>query len=505
MLRSVFSNWLGLLLMGVISVILTPILIHGLGDVYFGMWVLLSSALDYYGLLDLGMRWTLFRYVARFKGANERAALNQVLLTALVGTVAIGLLLVGLTLILVVVLPDFFNVAGPARYRFCWLLVLLGISVAVTLPVYLLGAYLRGLQRFDLYNLALIVSAVLRAGLLVAAMRWGYGVLTVGAVTLAVAVVSLAMHWRLVRWADPEVSLELRQFSLALARELASFSFFSFLNNTGERLRSYTDSIVIGRVLGVRLITPFNVATRLIGYFDSIVSSVHGPLMARMSELDGQSRLGDLQQTFLGGTRVTALLSLFCASLLLFDGQAIIRLWVGLEFLSSYPLVLVLAAGYSVALAQHPCQLVIFARAQYHRILGWWTLAEGVVNILLSIYWAKKYGLLGIALGTAVPLLVVKIFVQPLYALRVVKLTGWEYLTRGLAPPVATCGLFLALCWLAGPTPMSFSFLQLLWRVSWQAGLFGLLSYSLALRDRERMSLRRLGRQLATSLHLIRA
>ncbi len=46
MLRSIFSNWLGLVVMGVTSVILTPILIHGLGDFYYGMWVLFASTLD---------------------------------------------------------------------------------------------------------------------------------------------------------------------------------------------------------------------------------------------------------------------------------------------------------------------------------------------------------------------------------------------------------------------------------------------------------------------------
>src|SRR6266852_2170932 len=156
MLRNVFSNWVGLLVMGITSVILTPILIHGLGDFHYGMWVLVSSALDYYGLLDLGMRTTLHRFVARLKGIDEREALNETIGTALAISVGISLLVLGLTPVLVSFLPKFFVLQGTARETFRTLTALLGVGVAVLFPARVLGAYLCGLQRFDLYNLVLI-------------------------------------------------------------------------------------------------------------------------------------------------------------------------------------------------------------------------------------------------------------------------------------------------------------------------------------------------------------
>src|SRR5256885_9681334 len=54
-----------------------------------------------------------------------------------------------------------------------------------------------------------------------------------------------------------------------------------------------SDSIVIARILGAALITPFSVAARLMEYFKQIVSGVGGPLMGRMSELDGQAQYKD--------------------------------------------------------------------------------------------------------------------------------------------------------------------------------------------------------------------
>src|SRR5579863_2553524 len=176
MLRSIFSNWLALAVTGLTYILLTPILIHGLGDFYYGMWVLVVSVLDYYGLLDMGMRWTFFRFVARFNGANDRVALNQTFTTALALAAVIGVFLIALTLSLVILLPSFFKLAGHERHVFQWLVSLLGLSVAVTFPTQLLGAFLRGFQRFDLDNVGLVFSTLVRAGLLAAVVHWGYGV-----------------------------------------------------------------------------------------------------------------------------------------------------------------------------------------------------------------------------------------------------------------------------------------------------------------------------------------
>src|ERR1700730_9991059 len=109
MLRNILSNWFGLVVLGVISVILTPAMVHGLGNMYYGMWVLVGSLVDYSGLLDMGMRATLFRYVAYFRGANQRAGLNQTVATgvkiALCAMFLCALGFVGLS----IVLPPFFK------------------------------------------------------------------------------------------------------------------------------------------------------------------------------------------------------------------------------------------------------------------------------------------------------------------------------------------------------------------------------------------------------------
>ena len=462
MLRSIFSNWLAFLLIGIISFLITPFMIHRLGDFQFGIYTLAFSVAGYSDLLEQGIRSTLQRFVARLSGTRDREGTNVVFSTALALTCVVAVAVILICAGLSRSLPLFFKLAVSQRELFAWLLILLGLNVGVGFPAALLGSYLTGLQRFDLYNIVAIVRQVIRAGLIVLVLLRGHGMLAVAVCVLVSTIITLPLNWWLIRVVDTEVRFAFRLVRLGMARELLSFSMWMLLSNAGQFLRESTDSIVIGRVLGAALITPFTVAARFVNYFRPIIGGIVSPLLPRIAELDGQNRQADMQELFLRVTRISALVSLAVGALILLDGRSLLLHWVGRQYLSSYPVLVLLTIGTVVSLAQLGAAGALAAVGR-HRAYGVWTLAEGVANLILSVYWARKYGIVGVALGTAVPLLAVKLVLQPWYVARVLKFTLWQYVREALARPVAVCILLLALC-----TPWGgFQAVDSIWRFLW--------------------------------------
>jgi O-antigen/teichoic acid export membrane protein len=442
MTRSILSNWVGLVVLAASTALLTPIMIHHLGAVDFGIWVLASSILDYYGLLDLGMRSAMFRYVALFRGGTRREEVDRTFSSALLlvtGTAAlICLLSVGVSWFL----PRFISLHGTSPRVLSWLLLLLGISVAVMFPTRMLATYISAHQRWDLYNAAGIANTVTRAIVIVVVLKLGYGILAMAIATVVVAFVSLGQHIVFLLVADPHVRVKIGLVTFDRIRELLVFSMRSLLVSVGDYLRFYSDSAVIASVLGVGLVTPFNVVTRLIECFRSVVVAAGGPVLGTMTELDGGHHHEELREMLLRSTRLLALLSILGGVLLLVDGRALLRIWLGEEFLSAYPLLAVLTVGYMINLTQHPSLLILIAKGK-HGPLGWWSIAEGVANIILSIVWGMSHGLLGVAMGTIVPMLVVKIIIQPWYVLNAVEVSAWDYFCKGLGRPLMVGLLFV--------------------------------------------------------------
>jgi O-antigen/teichoic acid export membrane protein len=504
MLRNIFSNWVAIIIIGAIAFLMTPFLIHHLGNLEFGIWVLASSICGYSGLLEFGLRSTLQRFVARLRGLNDRQALNQVFMTALTLTIAFGLLIFVIMSLLAWRLPDFFGLKGERRQDFRVLLLVMGLTMAITLVSLFLKAYLQGWQRFELYNLNVVAFTVLQAVATVVTLRLGFGIVALGIITLVLTVCFIPVDWLMVRRVDPELRLDWRSPTAERSREVLGFGWWMFLNSTGVRLRTYTDSLVIGRVLTVALITPFSVAGRLMQYFEPAITSIVSPMLPVMSELDGLQRHGELQRFFLQATKLTTVFTLLIASILVLDSQLLLRIWVGEEFVSVYLLVLILLVGYVLELAQRPSVMALMALGR-HRALGGWTLGEGLANLILSVYLGRKYGLVGGAWGTTIPLVVVKLTLQPWYTLKVLGLSARAYIRESLARAVLVSALFLVCAYALMKALPPFGILGLIGMFTLQVALFGVITWTMGLTGYERSLLwqrsRRfmLDRRLATA------
>jgi O-antigen/teichoic acid export membrane protein len=205
-----------------------------------------------------------------------------------------------------------------------------------------------------------------------------------------------------------------------------------------------------------------------------------------MSEHAGRRDKDALATSFLRATRLCLLLSLLLSLLLLVNGAALIRMWVGPRYSSSYPLMLVLLAGYFLMLGQQPSVDLLLAQGR-HQLRGWWNLGEGAANLALSVYWGMRYGLIGIALGTAVPMIFVQVFIQPWYALRTIGLPARRYLREALLRPAIVVAAVLIACAALHTWQHEYSTRWLLFSVAWQTVFYAALGWRFALTGEERV------------------
>jgi len=495
MFRGFLSTWAGLVINGVIAFLLTRVLLHGLGDFYYSLWILASTVLDYYGLLDMGMRYSMQRFVARYGGANQRQALDETFMTGMAMIACIGGVVLLVCAVLLVFLPGFFHLSDQAKTLFRVLLIIQSVTLALDFPARIMGAYLCGLHRFDLYNASGIVWGVSRGLAFWLVIRMGGKVTAIALAQLGVVSFIFLLDSYFVRRADPGLSIGRRYTSWKRTKELVQFSFFVFVSDIGDRLRFYTDVIVISRVLTVALAAPFNVITRLMEVFKMAFFPITGPLNTEANRVDSQGKYDEVKRLFLRSTKVCVLLAFAGTAVLVLHGRDILRFWIDEAFTSNYSLLLVLTIGYCVILMQSPSNVFLYVRSR-HKALAAWTLAEGIANLFLSIYWARQFGIVGVALGTTVPMLIVRLGIQPFYTLNVLDIGWGEYLAKSfLRPTLVTAGA-VGLGYLFGLLDRPSNLLAFAGMLAGLAGLFAALSYWIVADGQEREALRHHGERL---------
>src|ERR1700674_2587851 len=97
-LKNVGSSWFALGINVVVGILLSPFILHRLGDAAFGIWVLIFSLTGYYGLFDLGIRSSIVRYVSKFSATNDKEHLARLINTSLFGYSCVGALSMVITL-----------------------------------------------------------------------------------------------------------------------------------------------------------------------------------------------------------------------------------------------------------------------------------------------------------------------------------------------------------------------------------------------------------------------
>ena len=63
--RNVLFNWFGTIASMAVGFFLSPFILHRLGNVAYGVWVLAISVVAYLNFLDLGMQNSVLRFVSK--------------------------------------------------------------------------------------------------------------------------------------------------------------------------------------------------------------------------------------------------------------------------------------------------------------------------------------------------------------------------------------------------------------------------------------------------------
>jgi O-antigen/teichoic acid export membrane protein len=154
---------------------------------------------------------------------------------------------------------------------------------------------------------------------------------------------------------------------------------------------------------------------------------------------DAKGSRDQLRQIFIMGNRACALAVFPISATLIILGKSVITAWVGARYVTaSYPVMLTLLIPSTFFLAQSASPRILFGMAR-HKILAWITSMEGIANLILSIVLIQHYGIVGDALGTAIPLTCTSLFFYPRHLCRLLDVRVGTFLRQAYALPLMLC------------------------------------------------------------------
>jgi O-antigen/teichoic acid export membrane protein len=433
--RNVLSNWSGYIFSVVVSFFLAPYVVNHLGTVGYGVWSLVISLTGYLGLLDLGVRGAVTRYVARFHAQGDHQRSSQVASAAMAIFAGTGVVTIVTSAVLAVAVVDRMNIPPQYLPAAKLVLVLTGISIAISLVNGVYGGMLIALQRFDLSNGIEVLTAGLRASAIVLALYQGFGLITLACIQVGFTLARLGANLLLSHKFYPQVCLRLRSADAQNLRLIFSFSIFSCLLHASRNLIYDSDLVVIGAYLPVTAVTFYAIGGNLVDYARALISGISQTMTPLASSLEAKQGTAGVSELLLKSSPWGTIVALPVVITFLIRGSSFIELWMGSQFAESSGQVLKILALTMLFGASSSIVGSVLLGISRHKPLVPALLAEGLCNLGLSIWLVRKMGIIGVAWGTLIPSLFTNLAFIPWYVRRVLGVSPWQYVRSSWLKP----------------------------------------------------------------------
>lgn len=422
-LLNIFSSWYAHAIRLVIAFFFVPYITSILGDSRYGVWVITFQAINYFTLLDLGMNAALIRFVSKFLGEKNFEKINRVINTALFFYLGVGIVVAALIFIFA---NYFFGILridiSAYAQEGATAMSILGIYLGIRLIMVPLTGSLVAFQRLDIANAINVIEEIFRTIAMIVLLFNGYGLVEMAEAVLIINIAKHVVAVVILKRLHSEVKIRPAQFDKDTFKSLFDYSKTAFGISAAWILIFNSDSLLLGIVSSTAAAGVFNPAVQVMYNLRMIVNAIGIPLTPAVSHLDAVADTETIARMYLRGLKYTSYLTfLICTGVVLYS-QSFIMLWLPEEFSSAAGVMQILAISGAFYLPQILGNSVLLGLDKHKYLLSV-LLIEVTSKVALAIVLIKPYGLIGMAIATAIPQLILYTTVYPNYVARVLGLT----------------------------------------------------------------------------------
>jgi O-antigen/teichoic acid export membrane protein len=486
------TNAVVMVVKAIVVLLVSPILIHGLGDTRYGAWIFVSSITAYFALGDLGVKGAIVRFVARYKALHDHEGINRVVNTSLAIFAVVSTIVLAATVLVTTLwgapAKVHSEMAGEARS----FLALSGLAVVILFFVSVPQSLLAGLGQFPLRNCLSIISLLFRHAGFVAVVLCGANLPAVGAVLLANGLID----WGLLSWASrrsfPQLVYTWRCVDFAMVRTLGGYGAHMFASDVAYLVIGQSATLIIGAYLASgEYVTYFSVGATLKDYVTTVLARLVFVLIPAVGSLHAAGHTPAIRHLFTNASRYALYLVAPIETGLLIFGDPFLALWMGRRYADhGFPVLFILSIPLTTSAVAMVAARVLQGMGTV-KSLAFVTIVQAIMTVTLGVGLVRPFGIEGVAVGVSLPVTLCAA-ATIVFACRQVDISAFALLNqvaRGpfLATSAATLVWFPARKWL----PMDH------WYVFLSSGAIGMLTYTaivLALEQHVRVACRSIAR-----------
>lgn len=388
----------------IINLITVPLTLNYLGAERYGLWMAISSTLALMSFADLGLGNGLLNAVSKANG-NKNIKDTQIAVSStffILMSIASLLFLIFISIYPFIQWEHVFNVksilaikeSGPT-------MLILVVMLLINMPLGVIQRIQEGYQegyKFQLWLilgslisfLGLLICIYLKSGLIWLVLSFSGGQL----------IATILNGTLLFGKKRPHLKPKIKYFDISIGKQLVKSGLIFFVLGLFTLLGNTSDNIIIAQTLGAKSVAGYEIVKKIF-LFSMFTQFIIQPLWPAFAEAMVSGDIAWAKNTLKKGLLLSVGSGAILTLPLLIFGRQIITLWVGVEFIPSWSLLLGFYAF--VSIANYGGVMSTFLNSG--PLLAKQTFIVGLASIsavILKIYFSLNFGVSGIIWATVI-------------------------------------------------------------------------------------------------------
>lgn len=377
----------------VLGLLYTPWMVGKIGQSSYALYTIANSVISIF-MIDFGLSAAVSRFVAKYRAENEDSKSNKLL-----GSVTILYILIDI-LIFIILMVIYLNIATIYKgLSFDELKVLKRLFVIVAIysllafPFTPLGGIITAYEKFIHLKLCDFIYKILTVVFVIIALLHDYGVEAVVLASVFSGICAIILKLFIIYKKTP-VRYCFTWVDKKLLKSIFTFSVWMTVSSIAQRCVFNIAPSVLAYTSSSKEVALFAPANTLEGYFYMIAAAVNGMFLAKISKLIADSKEHEIVNLMINVGKYQTILMGFILVGFICVGEDFMRLWMGVEYVGSWPCAILLFIPDILLFSQQIANTTAIAQNKVKKIsLAY--VAMAFVCIALSLVLSKWIGALG--------------------------------------------------------------------------------------------------------------
>lgn len=428
-----------------VALLYTPVMIRLLGQSEYGLYAMIGSVAAYLSIMDLGLGNAIVRYISRNRAIGDRDSESRLNGMFLFLYLIIGLLSVIVGVILYNSVEYVFanGLSEAELQKAKIMIVIIIVNFTLSFPLSIFGSIMQAYERFIAVKVAGIMRLILSPLIILPLLFMGYGsVMMVFVTTLINISILLFYVFYCLRYI--KVKFHMGKIDFHLLKEILGYSFFIFLGIIVDQVNWNTGQLILGAVSGTTAVAIFAIALHFVMLYRQFSSSISGVFLPKISMMVARDAAREeLTEMMIRIGRIQYFILVYILGGFVLFGYPFIGLWAGLNYRDAYVMTLIIMIPITIPLIQNIGISILQAQNKqgFRSVV---LIAIAVVNVIISIPLASRYGGIGVAFGTGISYLLGNALVMNIYYHRIIGIDiplFWRNILRVTAPAAVAIAL----------------------------------------------------------------